>query len=96
MPAPWPEFEEAVRQAIGRIVVSHRVDRYVNGQLHQETYYGQIRLAGGERWVIRKALSKLTESEIASGAIVDQAVRKAVEGKLTETKHAVFGCQDRA
>ena len=85
MQEPWPGFEEAIRQAIGRIVVSHRVDRHVNGQLHQETFYGQIRLAGRERWVIRKLLARLTEAEIASGAIVDSAVRKAVEAKLAET-----------
>lgn len=85
MPDPWPDFEEVVRQAIGRIVVSHRVDRHLNGQLHQETYYGQIRIAGEERWVIRKSLARLTEAEIASGAIVDKAVRKAVEAKLAET-----------
>lgn len=85
MPEPWPEFGDSVRQALEKIVVSHRVDRHVNGQLHQETYYGQIKTGGAEGWVIRKTLDRLTDTEIEGKAIVDKAVREAVEAKLAET-----------
>jgi len=86
MPMPWETFQQDVQRAIENIVVSHRVDRKANGQLHQETFYGIIkeRGTGKSRAVLRTELFKLTEPDIAKGLIVDPAVRTLIEQKLKE------------
>jgi len=89
VPLPWPSFVDDVKQALSKVIVSHRVDRRVNGQLHQDTFYGRIRDAEGrERCVIRKPLAALTEADIRDEAIVDKAVRNAVLAKLKEEAKA--------
>lgn len=40
LPLPWPEFTDDMRQAVDRIVVSHKPDHNERGQLHEETAYG--------------------------------------------------------
>jgi CRISPR-associated endonuclease Csn1 len=85
VPLPWHGFVEAVREALGKIVVSHRVSRRVNGPLHKETFYGVIRTGPGEsKAVIRKKLVDLSDADIKNGTIVDKAIREAVQAKLTE------------
>jgi CRISPR-associated endonuclease Csn1 len=77
LPAPWANFDREVRDVIGGINISHRANRRVSGALHEETLYG--RAAGKSTVVIRKPVHKLTEKE--AGAIVDVAVRTAVQEK---------------
>lgn len=40
VPLPWDEFRSDVAQALGRMCVSHRVRRRVQGALHEATIYG--------------------------------------------------------
>jgi CRISPR-associated endonuclease Csn1 len=85
VPLPWRGFVEAVREALGKIVVSHRVSRRVNGPLHEETFYGVIRTGPGQsKAVIRKRIEDLSEADIKNDTIVDKAIREAVQAKLTE------------
>lgn len=87
LPEPWPDFLPTVKKALDGIVVSHRVDRGVNGQLHAETFYGVIRDPENPketRAVLKTRLDALTEADIKKNMIVDAAVRKAVHDKLNE------------
>jgi len=86
MPDPWSGFGSDVRQSIEKMIVSHRVERRVNGQLHKETFYGIIRSRedNKEHAVVRRRIEMLTDKEIKENAIVDPSVRKAVETKLGE------------
>ena len=69
VPPPWNGFDRSeVRQALDRLVVSHKPDHGTHGlrgnttgQLHNETAYGLVELASDEpsRVVIRKPLSTL-------------------------------------
>jgi len=84
--SPWNDFVRSVREAVDEIVVSHRVDRRANGQLHKETLYGPQRSyidkKGAEKQIvhIRRALAAIKKPE----TIVDPAVRAAIEQKLEE------------
>ncbi len=40
---PWADFRESIKESINRIVVSHRPDHGLQGQLHNETAYGKSR-----------------------------------------------------
>lgn len=86
MPMPWETFQQDAQQAIDNIVVSHRVDRKANGQLHNETFYGIIkaRETGKSRAVLRTPLEALTEPDIKKQLIVDPVIRELVEQKLKE------------
>ncbi len=79
MEPPWEGFLDQVRDAIGHMVVSHRVSRTIAGALHEETNYGRPRQ--GEVHV-RKPLASLKAKDIPD--IVDRAVRDAVQAKLAE------------
>lgn len=52
----------------------------VRGALHQETYYGAIEREGEIKYVVRKRLSSLKESDIKN--IVDDVVREKVEAAI--------------
>ncbi len=89
IPLPWEGFLEEVRQKIDGIVVSRRENNRIRGQLHLDTNYGQPRGdASGLGRVpiehhVRKPVTTMTnDSRVA--AIVDDAVRRAVERKLAE------------
>ena len=85
VPLPWRGFVEAVREALGRIVVSHRVSRRVNGPMHEEHFYGVIKTGPNQsKAVIRKRVESLSEADIKNGTIVDKAIREAVTAKLAE------------
>ena len=38
--APWPTFREDAREALGKIIVSHKPDHGIEGQLHNDIAYG--------------------------------------------------------
>lgn len=63
----------------------------VRGSLHQDTYYGAVMLDGQLRYVVRKSLSGLQESDVKN--IVDKAVREKVEQAIAEKgfKQAMAG-----
>lgn len=77
---PWNGFHEDVKKAIDGIIVSHRVDKRVNGPLHEETIYGYGRR--GEKGVVhvRKPLANMSAGEIES--IADPVVRGKVKAAL--------------
>lgn len=74
LPAPSPEFDERLREAVENIVVSHRANRRAAGALHQATYY-QARRADGRRFQ-RVALKEIKAAELEQ--IVDARIRAAV------------------
>ncbi len=71
---PWPEFRADVSQHISRIKVSHRVNRKIQGALHEETLYGPT--PDPELWVVRKPISELSASEIPR--IRDEGIKRIV------------------
>ncbi len=52
------------------------------GVLHQQTFYGAIRREDEVKYVVRKSLDQLQESDVAK--IVDDAVRKRVEKAVAD------------
>lgn len=78
---PWKHFFEDSRQAILDILVSHKVNNRPRGQLHEDTFYGQIMTSDqNEAYVVRKNLGSLTAKQ--AGNIVDEVVRKTVLERL--------------
>lgn len=81
---PWPTIRADAEQAVGQIVVSHRVRKKVSGPLHKETVYGDtgVELRSGRisyrAFVTRKRLEALTKNELE--AIRDENVRALVQG----------------
>ncbi len=78
---------------IKKIIVSHRVDRRLNGRLHKDSFHGVV-LAGDApdartSCVIRKSLTSLTPKEIQSDAIVDRVVRQAVREQYERVSEAM-------
>lgn len=90
VPLPRPDFVKHAGDKVLAILVSHRVDHRLGGPLHAETNYSPS--IGGHHHV-RKALHKLTETEIKGDAIVDPVVRALVQAKYAELqkKHAELG-----
>ena len=43
LPNHWNSFREDAKEAIEKIVVSHKIDHGENGKLHDETYYGILK-----------------------------------------------------
>jgi len=84
--APWPDFVESVRPVIERINVSHRPERKLSGEPHDQTLYGRPRQSGEREWAhVRKSVHTLSEKQIrAADVIVDPRVRDAVRAKLEE------------
>ncbi|MGD2111539.1 MAG: type II CRISPR RNA-guided endonuclease Cas9, partial [Phycisphaerae bacterium] len=89
---PWPGFLEDVRNAIDKVVVSHRVDRRLAGALHEETNYSKphraVRKTSAKTELVeyrhvRKPLKDMSVSEVAR--IVDPVVRQLVEASLAQT-----------
>ncbi len=75
--APWDGFVPEVRDAMSRVVVSHRLDRAVAGGFHEETFYslrsGRDQPGGAS---VRKPVEALGAGEIDQ--ILDPAVRERV------------------
>jgi len=87
MPEPWPGFLKEFGEALGGVVVSHRVSRRTNGQLHKDTVYGFIRSKEHNdelRPVVRTPLASLTEPDIRKKLIVDPVIRAKVEEILAK------------
>ena len=88
IPKPWtsPKFEHELQQQMAEMVVSHRPEHKISGELHKGTNYGKPYLLNGKSTVhARCAVSALSLSDIeADDVIVDRAVRDAVRTKLAE------------
>lgn len=81
--APWSNFVPAIRPHIEQLVVSHRPEHKLSGPLHDETLYGKPSIKGGKAYVhVRRPVESLSRGEIEE--IVDDAVRAAVEARLSE------------
>lgn len=85
IPEPWTGFLDHLREAVGKIVVSHRVNHRVNGPLHEETNYSKphTRIVKGKTLPVhhvRKPLAALSTNEVEE--IVDNRVRQLVQAKL--------------
>ncbi len=79
-PLPWLGFRQEIREKVGALCVSHRVERKVSGRLHEETLYGKTEESG--EWVIRKPIESLSLSEVER--IRDIAIRNIVLKRLAE------------
>lgn len=88
IPKPWtsPEFEREIEKQVSEMIVSHRPEHKISGELHKGTNYGKPYLLNGKSTVhTRCALSALSVSDIeADDVIVDRAVGDAVRVKLAE------------
>jgi len=82
---PWPDFRQEVKENVRHINVSHRVQRKVSGQLHEETNYGLTGRKdekGQDIYVYRKRLEDLTIPMVSQ--IVDPVAREIVRNRLIE------------
>ncbi len=78
--APWVDFVASIRPQIENMVVSHRPEHKMNGELHDATNYGQPYTLNGKPTVhIRKPVNGLSAKDIEN--IVDDEVRRAVTEK---------------
>lgn len=88
VPKPWtsPEFEYQIQTQLAEMVVSHRPEHKISGELHKGTNYGKPYLLNGKSTVhARCAVSALSASDIeADDVIVDRSVRDAIRTKLAE------------
>ncbi|MDD9875148.1 MAG: type II CRISPR RNA-guided endonuclease Cas9 [Gammaproteobacteria bacterium] len=63
---PLDDFRDRVREVVDRIIVSHKPDHGIGGQLHEETAYGIVKDPKAEdgTLVARKPVAGLTKAEI--------------------------------
>ncbi|HXV25176.1 MAG TPA: type II CRISPR RNA-guided endonuclease Cas9 [Alphaproteobacteria bacterium] len=79
VPLPWESLRDDLAAALQRMVVSHKPDHGTAGRLHEETAHGLVaepEKEDGHTLVYRKALTALTENEIAR--IRNAQLRQAV------------------
>jgi len=83
---PWKNFVPSIRPRIEEMLVSHRPEHKMSGELHKGTNYSAPSNYKGKPTVhTRCSLSALSASDIADDeVIVDIAVRDAVRMKLVE------------
>lgn len=82
--APWPDFVDRVRPAIQQIVVSHRPDHKLAGELHMATNYSKPHVHAGHEYVHLR----VPVADADPDRIVDPAVADAVRQKLVEVGDA--------
>jgi CRISPR-associated endonuclease Csn1 len=84
--SPWRDFVPSIRPHIETMLVSHRPEHKMSGELHKGTNYSAPHNFKGKPTVhTRCALSALSASDIADDeVIVDAVVRDAVRAKLDE------------
>ncbi|MFN8366757.1 MAG: type II CRISPR RNA-guided endonuclease Cas9 [Candidatus Kapaibacterium sp.] len=87
---PWETFRVDVHTAIDRILVSHKVNKRVRGQMHDPNYFGRKYIRGTEipmvnergtpRFTKRIAVPSLSINQIQN--IVDDGVQKVIINHL--------------
>jgi CRISPR-associated endonuclease Csn1 len=91
---PWKDFVLSIRPAIHGLLVSHRPEHRLTGELHDATNYGVPRKFNGKEVVhVRKPVTSLGVKDVES--IVDPAVRQAVRAKADELGGDLNKCNPR-
>ncbi|HEY2469492.1 MAG TPA: HNH endonuclease domain-containing protein [Terracidiphilus sp.] len=92
LPLPWKGFVTDVSTEMKRILVSHRPDHKLAGEMHDESFYSPPYLENGSSFVhVRKPVSKLSPKEIAD--IVDPIIRRAVLEKAQSLHGDLSRCE---
>ena len=89
MPEPWDGFRDDLRDALLRVVVSHKPEQGVQGKLHEETAYGLVAdpaRENGCNLVARKGLTSLTEKEVER--VRDPELRTRLRDHVHDAKGA--------
>jgi CRISPR-associated endonuclease Csn1 len=88
VPEPWttPDFIRSLTEQIEKMVVSHRPEHKISGELHKGSNFSIPYLYKGKSTVhTRCALSELKPADIAADdAIVDKVVLALIRAKLNE------------
>ncbi len=82
---PWDGFLSDVEEAIAGVITSHRVNRRVRGQLHEDTNYTAPRVDedGSEYVAVRKPLGPgFSQKDVSN--ILDPTLRAVVQKHLDE------------
>ena len=90
---PYTGFSDQVNTSVQKVIISHRPDHSIGGQLHEDAAYGLVRendenINRGEpdigNVVIRRAVTSLTPKQI--GQVRDLKIREALEQVLYQAK----------
>ena len=92
LPGLWKNFNETIEAAVGEILVSHRPEHRLSGEMHKSTNYAW-RSAWGKEVRVRKAVTDLKPGQTKE--IADKAVREAVEEKVRELRGNLGLCNPR-
>jgi CRISPR-associated endonuclease Csn1 len=84
VPSPWKDFVPSIRPHIQEMVVSHRPEHKMSGELHKGSNYSRPYTYQGKPTVhTRCSIASLSVTDIeADDVIVDAAVRDAIRSKL--------------
>ncbi len=89
---PWKDFIPTIRPHIETLLVSHRPEHKLSGELHDETNYGRPYQQNKKTLVhVRKRVAGLSPKDIAN--IVDPEVKKAVEQKAVDLGGDLTACE---
>jgi len=89
---PWKNFVPSIRPHIEQLLISHRPEHKLSGELHDETNYGRPYQQNQKTLVhIRKRVAGLSPKDI--GNIVDTKIREAVERKAAELGGDLTACE---
>jgi CRISPR-associated endonuclease Csn1 len=66
LPNHWNSFREDAKEAIEKIVVSHKIDHGENGKLHDETYYGILK----DEILVDSGKKKLTPCNLVTSSSI--------------------------
>jgi CRISPR-associated endonuclease Csn1 len=94
VPEPWrsPDFFCSVQSQIEQVVVSHRPEHKLSGELHDETNYSRPYQENKKTVVhVRKYVSSFSSKDLPN--IVDSAIRRAVEKKADELGSNLSICE---
>ncbi len=82
---PWPDFRATVREAVSRIVVSHKTDHGVQGAMHNDTAYGVVEGPDdkGRSLVVHRVPLATIDQPAKLGAIRDHVVRERLKGETS-------------
>ena len=92
VPDPWKNFVPSIRPHIEQLLVSHRPEHKLSGELHDETNYGRPYKENNKTIVhVRKRVSGLSPKDLPN--IVDPAIRQAVMEKSDEIGGDLTVCE---
>ncbi len=88
-PDPFDGFREQLKARLDTMIISHKPDHGIEGQLHEETAYGVVdEEIDGKRFnlVVRKNIDSLTEKMVWQ--VRDQTLREDLIAVVEEAKYA--------